>query len=583
MLETALRHHQAGRLAEAERTYRQILAKDARHADSLHLLGMIAYQEGRSQAAVELIRKAIDINKNAASYHSNLGTILQAQGKLAEAAAAFERAVALNPGLAEAYINFGNVLQALGKLDQALACQERALTLKPDCAEACDNLGNVLQDQGKVDDAVPWHQRAVALKPNYAAGHGNLGNALQKQGQLDAAVACYERSLALKPDNADVIYNLGSALHARENLQEARACYERALTLKPDYAKASHNLGCLLYALGDVDQALARHQEAFALQADYASARFSASLAQLCKGDFAAGWHNYDSRWQTKEHDTPMRAYPQPLWSGEKLASGRLLIWGEQGIGDEIMFAGLIPDVIRTGNRCILDCDVRLKPLFARSFAGIEVVCGHRPDHDSELDFTAHLPSGSLPGLFRATEAAFAATASPYLIADPAVRERFRAAYAGGRRLVGLAWYTKNPKTGRSRSIDLSSFAPLFARPDIRWVSLQYGDHPALDEQAAAAGASILIDRSVNQFSDLDVFAAQVAAMDMVLTIDNSTAHLVGALGVPTWLLLPFAPDWRWLHKREDSPWYPALRIFRQPKLGDWQSVLQRVQRALDE
>jgi tetratricopeptide (TPR) repeat protein len=583
MLGTALQHHQAGHLTEAERIYRHILAKEARHADSLHLLGMIAHQDGRSEVAVDLIRKAIGINKNAASYHSNLGTILQAQGKLEEAAASFERAVALNPSLAEAYINFGNVLQALGKLDQAVACQEQALALKPDCAEACNNLGNALQNQGKVDDAVPWHERALALKANYAAAHGNLGNALQKQGRLPEAVACYERSLALKPDNADVIYNLGSALHAQEKLEEAAACYERALALKPDYAKASHNLGCVLYALGNVDQALARHQAAFALQSDYASARFSASLAQLSKGDFSAGWHNYESRWQTKEHDTPMRAYPQPLWSGERLASGRLLIWGEQGIGDEIMFAGLIPDVIRTGSRCMLDCDVRLKPLFARSFPGIEVVSGHRPDHNRELDFAAHLPSGSLPGLFRATEAAFAAAVSPYLIADPAERERFRSAYAGGGRLVGLAWYTKNPKTGRNRSIDLSSFAPLFAHPDIRWVSLQYGDHDALDDQAAAAGAPILIDRSVNQFSDLDVFASQVAAVDMVLTIDNSTAHLAAALGVPTWLLLPFAPDWRWLRKREDSPWYPALRIFRQPKLGDWQSVLQRVQRALDE
>jgi tetratricopeptide (TPR) repeat protein len=548
LLGNALWHHQAGRWTEAERIYRQILAVDAQHADSLHLLGMIAYQAGRHDAAAEMIRKAIAINEKEAAYHSNLGIVLQAQGRLDEAAACYERALALKPDSVEVHINFGNILEAQGKLDEAVACQERALALKPDCAEAHSNLGNLRQAQDQRDEAVVCYERALALKPDYAEAHGNLGNALQVQGKLDEAVACYERALALKPD----------------------------------YAKAHHNLGCVLYSLGNLDEALVRQRRALALQPGYSQARFSESLAQLSKGDFSAGWRNYESRWQTPEHNTPMRAYPQPLWTGEELAPGRLLIWGEQGVGDEIMFAGLIPDVIRTGNRCILDCDARLKPLFVRSFPGIDVVSGHNPGHDPELDIAAHLPSGSLPGLFRATDTAFAATTSPYLIADPVERERFRTRYADGRRLVGLAWHTNNRKTGRNRSIDLpllaAPFAPLFARPDIRWISLQYGDHDALEDQVAAARAPILIDRAVHQFSDIDVFAAQIAAMDLVITIDNSTAHLAGALGVPVWLLLPFAPDWRWLRARERSPWYPTMRLFRQPKLGDWQSVVQRVQ-----
>jgi Tfp pilus assembly protein PilF len=538
MLGNALRHHQAGQWSEAERIYRQILTVDAHHADSLHLLGMIAYQAGRHELAVERIRKAIAIDEKQAAYHSNLGIVLQAQGRLEEAAACYERALALKPDLVEVHINFGNIREAQGKLDEAVACQERALALKPDCAEAHSNLGNIRQAQDQRDQAVACYERALALKPDYAEAHGNLGNALQVQGKLDQAVACYERALALKPD----------------------------------YAKAHHNLGCVLYSLGKLDEALARQRRAQALQPGYSQARFSESLAQLSKGDFGAGWRNYESRWQTPEHNTPMRTYPQPLWTGEKLASGRLLIWGEQGVGDEIMFAGLIPDVIRTGNRCTLDCDARLKPLFVRSFPGVGVVSGN-PDPN----IAAHLPSGSLPGLFRAADTGFAATTSPYLIADPVERERFRARYADGRRLAGLAWHTNNRKTGRDRSIDLPLLAPLLARPDIRWVSLQYGDHDALERQAAAAKAPILIDRSVHQLSDIDMFAAQIAAMDLVITIDNSTAHLAAALGVPVWLLLPYAPDWRWLQAREDSPWYPSMRLFRQPKPGDWESVLQSV------
>ena len=513
MLANALRHHQAGRLAEAERIYRQILATDAQHADSLHLLGMIAYQGGKYEAAVETICKAIAIDGRQAAYHSNLGTVLQAQGKLDDAADCYAHALALNPRLAEVHVNFGNILQAQGKLDDAAASQQRALALKPDCAEACYNLGKARQAQGRLDEAV-------------------IG-------------------------------------------------YEQALILKPDFAKSHHNLGCVYYDLGNLTEALARQRSALALQPDYPQARFSESLAQLAKGDFAAGWPNYEIRWRTKEHDTPMRAYPQPLWTGEKLASGRLLIWGEQGVGDEIMFAGLVPDAIRTGNRCMLDCDARLEPLFARSFPGIDVASRRQPGRDPEPDIVAHLPSGSLPGLFRLTDAAFGDTTSPYLMADPAQRERFRTRYADGRRLAGLAWFTKNQKRGPYRSIDLSWLAPLFARPDIRWVSLQYGDHNELREQAAAAGAPIFVDRSVDQFSDMDFFAAQIAAMDLVVTIDNSTAHLAGALGVPVWLLLPFAPDWRWLQARESSPWYPGMRIFRQSKPGDWQSVVQSVCRAL--
>jgi Tfp pilus assembly protein PilF len=445
LLGNALEHHRAGRLTQAERIYRQILAIDPQDADSLHLLGMIAYEAGRCEDAAKMIREAIAINQRGAAYHSNLGTVLQAQGKLDEAAISYERALALRPDLAEVHTNLGNVLQA--------------------------------------------------------------------QNRLDEGVACHERALALKPQLGEARYNLG--------------------------------------------------------------------LAQLLKGDFTSGWYNFERRWQSKDFVTSRRSYPQPLWRGENLASGRLLIWGEQGVGDEIMFAGLIPDVIRTGNRCLLDCDARLKPLFTRSFPGVDVVDGNDPGHSPERDIAAHLPSGSLPGLFRASHAAFATTKSPYLVADPVARERFRARYTDGRRLVGLAWYTKSRSKGCYRSIDLSLFASLFARPDIRWVSLQYGAHNQLEKQAAAAGAPILIDRSVDQFSNIDVFAAQIAAMDMVVTIDNSTAHLAGALGVPAFVLLPFVSDWRWLQAREDSPWYPTLRLFRQPKVDDWQSVMQRVQSAL--
>jgi len=681
MCAKAIEFHQHGQLAEAERIYRHVLELDPCHADSLHLLGVLAHQVGRDEIAVELIRKAIAADKRPAAYYSNLGTALQALGSFDEASACYERALAINPELAEAqmnlgavleaqgkhelaearfrralalrpdlaevHVNLGNILQAQGKLDEAGASHERAIALNPQFAEAFFNYANVFQAQSKLPEAVAGYKRALALKPGMAEAHGNLGNALlalsqleaaecayaqalalkpvyaeahynlgnlrQAQDKLPEAVACYERALALKPQLAEAHYNLGNTLHALDRLEAAAAGFERALALRPEYAEAHYNLGCVLEDLGRLDEALVQIARALEITPDYPQARFGQALAQLRHGDFIQGWRNYESRWQSPDHDTPRRAFSQPLWTGGKLGPvpqpARLLLWGEQGIGDEIQFAGLIPEALRTGNRIVLDCDARLKPLFARSFPDVEVVSGCGPaeagtlgapsfsrhfaervgDYEPQLAgvdrkeerVTTQMPTGSLPGHFRTTEADFAATTSPYLRADPAERERFRTRYSDGRRLIGLAWHTRNQKTGHKRSIGLERFAPLLVLPGIRWISLQYGDFDALEEQAAAANAPLLIDRTVDQFADIDRFAAQVAAMDQVITIDNSTAHLAGALGLPVWLLLPFAADWRWMEKRVDSPWYPTMRLFRQPNLGDWESVVQAALRAL--
>jgi Tfp pilus assembly protein PilF len=434
-----------------------------------------------------------------------------------------------------------------GRFSEAEQIYRRILSVDAKQSDSLHLLGMIEYQAGNHASAVRMIRKAIAINDTQAAYYSNLGTVLQSQGALEEAVKCYERALTLQPDSAEIHTNLGNIFHAQDRPDEAIVSHQRALALKPDLAEAHYNLG----------------------------------LSQLLKGDFATGWPNLEWRWRTKDHDTPMRAYPQPLWTGEKVESGRVLIWGEQGIGDEIMFAGLMPDAIRTGTRCMLDCEPRLQSLFARSFPSVDVVSKNDLKHGPELDIAAHLPSGGLRGLFRASCAAFAATTSPYLTADPDVREQFRARYADGRALVGLAWHTRNQKTGRDRSIDLSLLAPLFERTDIQWVSLQYGDHDALRNQATAASAPVRIDRSVDQLADTDMFAAQIAALDLVITIDNSTAHLAGALGVPVWVLLPFARDWRWLQVREDSPWYPTMRLFRQPRRGDWQSVIRNVRSAL--
>jgi hypothetical protein len=254
-----------------------------------------------------------------------------------------------------------------------------------------------------------------------------------------------------------------------------------------------------------------------------------------------------------------------------------VLVWGEQGVGDEVMFAGLIPDLVRRGVECIVDCEPRLKPLLARSFAagGVRVISTVGGDELPE--FAAHSPCASLAGVLRPGFAEFAHTTAGYLRADAARRAEFRARYSDGRPVIGLAWGTTNRTTGPARSIALDLFRGLTREPGARWIGLQYGDRECLEAQVKAAGVALEIDGAVDQRVDVDLFAAQVAAMDLVITIDNSTAHLAGALGVPVWLLLPLAADWRWLMERADSPWYPGMRIFRQSRAGDWPGVLRRV------
>jgi protein O-GlcNAc transferase len=287
LLRAGLKHHQGGQLDEAERLYRQILSLDTLHADSLHLLGVIAYQRGLHSNAVELINKAIGLNNGVANFHNNLGNVFRDQSRLAEAVACFERALALKPGYAEAHSNLGNVFRDQSRLAEAVACFERALALEPDLAEVHNSLGSVFRDQGKLAEATACFERALALKPGYAEAHSNLGNVFRDQGKLAEAIVCFERALALKPGYAEVHSNLGNVFRDQGRLAEAIACFERALTLKPGYAEAHSNLGNVFLDQGKLAEAAACYERALALKPDYAKAHNNLGKVFLDQGKLA--------------------------------------------------------------------------------------------------------------------------------------------------------------------------------------------------------------------------------------------------------------------------------------------------------
>ena len=460
------------------------------------------------------------------------------------------------------------------KLDEAMASYQQALRLKPNYPEAHSNLGNALQEQGRLDEAVASCQQALRLKPDSAEAHHNLGLVLAKQDKLDEAVASFQQTLRLKPDYPDAHNNLGIVLEKQDKLDEAMASYQQALRLKPDYPEAHNNLGIVLEKQGRLDEAVACYQQALRLKPDYPEAHWNRSLAWLLMGRFEQGWPGYEWRWKCKEFGSLPPFHP-PLWDGSPLDGRTILVHAEQGLGDTLQFIRYAPLVHQRGGRVILVCQPPLIGLLTRS-PGVERLVAQG---EALPEYDVHVPLMSLPGLLGTTLESVPADV-PYLDAEPQLVEAWRhrlGSYPGFK--VGIVWQG-NPKfrLDRLRSIPLAQFAPLARVPGVHLFSLQKG--PGAEQLAAVTDRFPVTDlgRRLDDFMDT---AAVLKNLDLVISVDTAIAHLAGALGIPVWVALPFAPDWRWLMDREDSPWYPTMRLFRQTRPGQWEDVFQRIAEAL--
>ncbi len=637
-LPTALQHHRAGRLGTAEGIYREILAQDSNHADALHLLALIAYQSRRVEEALRLMDRAIRANPDAAVYRSNLGSMLQGLGRTAEAIQRFgealrlkpdyvephlylgnlalqqgrweeaiqsyRRAIELKPDYAQAHNNLGNVRLKQDRLEEAEACFREALRLQPDLAEAHLNLGNVHARQGHSNEAVACFRQAARLKPDYAEAHNNLGNALREQGRLEEALGCLRRALDLKPDFAEARLNLGAVLEDQNRLEEAAECLhqllrfkpnyaqalnnlgsvlkklgrlkegldclQRALRLKPDLAEAHNNVGAVLEQMGRWEETVACYQEALRWQPDFVEAHMNLSMAWLLLGDFERGWREYEWRWKKK--GTPPRPCGRPLWDGSPLEGRTILLQAEQGLGDTVQFIRYAAVVKERGGRVVFECQPRLAPLF-KSVRGVDrLIC----PSDLLPECDVYAPLLSLPLICRTSLDSIPCQV-PYLEVDPGLVEVWhrRIGDCGGRRKVGIVW-AGNPdhKNERIRSMLLAQFAPLSELPNLALFALQRGAQ-AKELPSAPPGLKITnLEEEAGQITDT---AAAIMCLDLVIAVDTMVAHLAGALGRPVWLLLPFAPDYRWMLGREDSPWYPTMRLFRQPGHRDWLAVMAQV------
>jgi tetratricopeptide (TPR) repeat protein len=533
---------------------------------------------GRLPEAEAVYRKIVALWPGIAAAHNNLGIILAQQGKLDEALAQFERAVALEPNFAEAHNNLGNVLQAQSKRDQAALEFERAIALRPDYAEALNNLGNILQEQRQFDQAVARLQQAIALKPNYAEAYYNLGNALKVQGQFEEAAAHYLQALAIQPDFAEAHHNLGIVLWNQDEIEQAVAKFRHAIALRPHYGEAHNNLGVALreqFKLAEARQAFHRLLE---IQPDSPSAELGLAICDLVEGDYERGWQAFEGRLRMPGLDPPPNF---PRWRGEPLAGRSLLLLSEQGFGDTLHFVRYARAMKERGARVVVACQAALGQLLARASGWDELFILGSGAELPRCDF--YLPLLSAPGAL-GTNAATIPCDVPYLAADPELTAQWAAELAriDGFK-IGIVWQgSRGFASDRWRSIPLAGFAPLANVPGVRLVSLQKGFG---SEQIATVDFPVLdlsgrLDEAAGPFIDT---AAVISNLDLVVTPDTAIGHLAGALGAPVWLALQLSPNWRWLLERDDSPWYPTMRLFRQTAFGQWPDVFERMAKALRE
>jgi Flp pilus assembly protein TadD len=503
-------------------------------------------------------------------------------GLFDKAEAACRRALRLEPRHPEAIGLLGVLLAQQGNLDAALDLLSRAVAVEPTNAALHQNLAKALFASGRDEEGIEHYAIAATRDPACGPVHYDLGTALLRKDRFEEAEECFRRALQLMPDFVPALNNLGSTFCRLYRRDEAISCYLRALELEPRLVEARVSLGICLRELGRLEDAIVHFRRVLALDPAHAEAHVNLAFCHLLRQDFATGWQEYEWR-----QGMPCARHPGldlQCWGGGDLSGRAILVCAEQGIGDELMFASCLPELGIMAGRVVLECDPRLAPIFKRSFPDF-FVRGSR--QDAPFDWLheagpvdAQVMTGSLPRHLRPTLARFLRHTG-YLVADPSATSRWRERFAtlGDTLKVGIAWRGGGTPFGAAaRSIALDGWAPILSVEGASFINLQHGEcADEIEENRSRTGIAIRDWPDSDPLTNLDDFAAKVAALDLVIAVDNSTVHLAGALGVPVWVLLGQVPDWRWSLARDDSPWYPSVRLFRQDKAGGWEKVTQRI------
>jgi len=609
----AIAQHQAGRFAEAEQNYLQVVAADKRHFDALRLLGGLYLQTNRNDRAAEFLERAVKLNPKDAEILNNLGVALRGMGKPDEAAARYEEALRLQPNYAQAlnnlgsiylengrpekaaelikkslqldidnaqsHFNMGNALRELRHYEESLKAYEYALRLQPNYSDAATNMGLSLGELGRKQEALAWHEKAVQLDTLNHRALNNLGNTLRESGKAEEAITYFLRALQAKADYEIAHINLGTVYRDLGKFDLTAEQYDKALQLKPDSADALINYGTLMLDLNRHEDALERYDAALKIKPTSSDAQWSKAITLLALGDYEEGWRLHEAGFGNPRA-RGIIPYKTPTWHGESLEGKRLLLWPEQGLGDSLQFIRYAELCKQRGAAVISLCPAPLTRLFKTCPFIDEVTEG--PVADSAYDYQISLMS--LPHVFGTRLETI--PSGPYLLVDEATRTKWAPRFAEKRKpRVGLVW-SGSPREhqhnahmiDKRRSMSLAMLKPLFDFGGIDFYNLQLGK---AREQIAECG---LQDRIIDYMGDVRDFldtAGIVENLDLVISVDTSVVHLAGGLGKPVWVLSRFDACWRWLRNRETSPWYPSARVFGQDAPGAWQPVVDAVTAAL--
>lgn len=571
-----LRHHQLGGLAEAEAHYRRVLTANPHHLDAMHMMGVMALQVGKIDAAVQLLSEAARLMPTDAAIASNLASALRRAGRLEDALASVCRAVERAPGFTDARQNLVNILEGLNRHGEAAAAIEELMAISGPSVDLYLRLASLRIACSQAEEAIDILYDLLGMDPLSTAAYTNLGVAFRRLGRVDEAMAVYRTGLTLAPNDPGLLNNYGIALKELDRQEEAVDCFRRALAAQPSAANTWLNLSLAENDLMQVDQAILAARRSVAADPGLPPAHTALSMALLMRGELIEGFAEYEWRSRMADFPSPRRHFAAPAWQGKDPRGRTIVLYDEQGVGDAIQFARYATLLSAMGARVFLECNSQLVSLLD-GMAGVEGVIprfGTLPPHDYQVSLL------SLPHLLGTTLATIPAIA-PYLSAEADLTAQWAERLSGHDGLkVGLVW-AGNPefKADRLRSPGLAAFRPLFDVPGVTLFALQKGAGRN-DLEGADWLPPHFVDLN-DQIRDFADTAAIMANLDLIVTSCTGPAHLAGALGRPTWTVIPFSPDWRWMEKRDDTPWYPTMRLFRQDRRGDWTGVMRRLAAAL--
>jgi tetratricopeptide (TPR) repeat protein len=560
------------RLDEALASYDRALALDPRDSITHHNRGVLLHEQKDWNGALQSYDLAIQFDPGRFHAHFNRGLVQRELQQWDAALASFDRAIAINPEIPAPYFNRGVLQQQRRQFAAALQSYDKAAALHPGLYQAFFKSGSVYQELKDLDKALASYDLAIAIRKEYPEAWLNRGVVLHDLRRFDEALASYDQAIALKPSYAEAWFNRGTLQKEADQWDAAIASFDRAIEIRSEYAEAWCGRGAALAQAHQMDEALSSYDRAIALRPDFAEAQYNRSLALLQAGNYAAGWPAYEWRWKNAARlfmGAP-RAFREPLWlGGDDLAGKRILIFCEQGLGDTLQYCRYVNLVADLGAEVIFEVQAPLVSLLAR-LPGVSRVL----TAGSALPpFDCQCPLLSLPLAFKTTLQNVPAT-TPYIYADPDRVALWQSRLgARTRPRIGLVCTgSKGYGNDKNRSIALAEWAARLPR-DFDYVCLQ---KEYRDADLAALQANPWIANYAAEQKDFSDAAALVEAMDLVISVDTAVAHLAGAMGKPTWRLLPVTSDWRWMLDREDSPWYPSLRLYRQQEVGDWSGVFAR-------